>query len=126
MVRSVQLQQTSQHFLIEIATGGGRLSVYVRQLPVKHAEELLDSTVRVSGVCSTEFNHQRQLFAIRLMVPRAEDFVVELPAPQDPFAIAARPIGSLLQFAPQEAYGHPVKKARMAWKCRRKNATRCN
>jgi signal transduction histidine kinase len=109
VVRSIQLQEASQHYLIEIATGGGRLSVYVRHLPVARAEELLDSTVRVSGVCSTEFNHQRQLFAIRLMVPRPEDFKIELPAPQNPFAIAARPIGSLLQFAPQEAYGHPVK-----------------
>jgi signal transduction histidine kinase len=109
VVRSIQLQEASQHYLIEIATGGGRLSVYVRHLPVARAEELLDSTVRVSGVCSTEFNHQRQLFAIRLMVPRPEDFQIEHPAPQNPFAIAARPIGSLLQFAPQEAYGHPVK-----------------
>ncbi|HEV2694009.1 MAG TPA: ATP-binding protein, partial [Verrucomicrobiae bacterium] len=111
VVRSIQLHEPSQHYLIEIATGGGRLSVYVKQLPGKSAEELLDSTVRVRGVCSTEFNHQRQLFAIRLMVPRPEDLVVELPAPQDPFAVASRPIGSLLQFAPQEAYGHRVKVA---------------
>ncbi len=109
VVRSVQLQEASQHYQIEIATGGGRLLVYVRELPVTPAEELLDSTVRVRGVCSTAFNHQRQLFAIRLMVPRPEDFVVELPAPADPFAIPARPIGSLLQFAPQEGYGHQVK-----------------
>ena len=111
VVRSVQLHAASQHHLIEIATGGGRLSVYARQLPVTSAEELLDSTVRVRGVCSTQFNQRRQLFAIRLMVPRQEDFVVELPAPPDPFAIAPRPIGSLLQFTPQEAYGHQVKVA---------------
>lgn len=111
VVRSVQSLDGSQYHLIEIATGGGRLSVYARELPVRQPEELLDSTVRVRGVCSTLFNHQRQLFAIRLMVPRPEDFVIELPAPQDPFAIAARPIGSLLQFAPQEAYGRPVKVA---------------
>ena len=109
VVRSVQLHEASQHHLIEIATGAGRLSVYIRQLPLKREAELLDSTVRVRSVCSTRFNQQRQLFAIRLMVPRPEDFVIELPAPQDPFAIAARPIGSLLQFAPQEAYGHQVK-----------------
>ena len=66
---------------------------------------------RSRGVCSTQFNHQRQLFAIRLMVPRPEDFAIELPAPENPFAIAARPIGSLLRFAPQEAFGHPVKVA---------------
>jgi signal transduction histidine kinase len=111
VVRSVESLETSQYHLIEIATGGGRLSVYAWELPVKQPGELLDSTVRVRGVCSTQFNHQRQLFAIRLMVPRPEDFAIEIPAPENPFAIAARPIGSLLRFAPQEAFGHPVKVA---------------
>ena len=111
VVRSVQLIEASQYHLIEIATGGGRLSVYARQLPVMQTAELVDSTVRVRGVCSTRFNHQRQLFAIRLMVPRPDDLVIEAPAPRDPFAIPARPIGSLLQFAPQESSGHRVKVA---------------
>ena len=109
VVRSVQLHEASQHYLIEIATGGGRLSVYARQLPVKSAEELLDSTVRVRGVCSTQFNHQRQLFAIRLMVPQPDDLAIKIPAPAEPYAITSRPIGSLLQFDPQESYGHRVK-----------------
>jgi signal transduction histidine kinase len=111
IVRSVQFHEPSMHYQIEIATGGGRLSVFARELPVKQPQELLDSTVRVRGVCSTQFNHQRQLFAIRLMVPRPEDLVIEEAAPADPYAIASRPIGSLLQFAPQEAFGHRVKVA---------------
>jgi len=109
IVRSVQFHEPSAHYQIEIATGGGRLSVFARALPVKRPEDLLDSTVRVRGVCSTQFNHQRQLFAIRLMVPRPDDLVIEAPAPANPFAIALRPIGSLLQFAPQESFGHRVK-----------------
>ena len=109
VVRSVHLDEVSQHHLIEIVTGGGRLSVYVQNLPVKQTEELLDSTVRVRGVCSTQFNHQRQLFAIRLMVPRSDDVVIEIPSPKDPFAVAPRPMNSLLQFTPQETYGHRVK-----------------
>jgi signal transduction histidine kinase len=44
-------------------------------------------------------------------VPRPDDLVIELPAPLDPFGGVARPIGSLLQFAPQETYGHRVKVA---------------
>ena len=34
IVRSVNLHEASQHHLIEIVTGGGRISVYARQLPV--------------------------------------------------------------------------------------------
>ncbi|HOB33303.1 MAG TPA: hypothetical protein PKH32_10540, partial [Verrucomicrobiota bacterium] len=111
IVRTVYLDPASQYHLVEIATGGGRLSVFARHLPVERIEDLPDSKVRVRGVCSTLFNRRRQLFAIRLMVPRPEDLVIEQPAPKDPFAIAARPIGSLLQFAPQEPYGHRVRVA---------------
>jgi signal transduction histidine kinase len=109
IVRSARLLEDSQYHLIEIATGGGRLLVYAKELPVKQPEKLVDSTLRVRAVCSTKFNHRRQLFAIRLMVPRPEDLEIKIPAPNDSFAIAARPVGSLLQFAPQETYGHRVK-----------------
>ncbi len=109
IVRSARRLEASQFHQIEIATGGGRLLIFAKTLPVTKPEELLDSTVRVRGVCSTQFNHQRQLFAIRLMVPRPEDLEIKIPAPTDPFAIPARPVGSLLQFTPQETYGHRVK-----------------
>ncbi|HSY17909.1 MAG TPA: ATP-binding protein [Candidatus Acidoferrales bacterium] len=109
IVRSVRTLEGSDYHQIEIVTGGGRLLIFARGLPVASADELLDSTVRVRGVCSTQFNHQRQLFAIRLMVPRPDDLKIEIPAPRDPYAISERPIGSLLQFTPQETYGHRVK-----------------
>lgn len=111
IVRSARLLEDSQYNLIEIATGGGRLLVYAKELPVKRPDDLVDSTVQVRCVCSTKFNRERQLFAIRLMVPRPEDLEIKVTAPKDPFAITARPIGSLLQFAPQETYGHRVKVA---------------
>jgi signal transduction histidine kinase len=111
VVRSVEFNKASRFYLIELATGGGRLSVYAPELPVTNSVELLDSTVRVRGVCSTLFNRQRQLFAIRLMVPRPADLLIAQAAPADPFAVSARPIGSLLQFTPQESFGHRVKVA---------------
>ena len=111
IVRSIQPVEKMPYHLIEIATGGGRVLVFAKQLPGRSAEELLDSTVRVRGVCSTQFNHQRQLFSIRLMVPRPDDLKIEIPAAENPFAPAARPIGSLLQFTPQETYGHRIKLA---------------
>lgn len=111
IVRSVRPIENSEYHQVEITTGGGRLLIFAKDLPVQNPEELLDSTVRVRGVCSTQFNHQRQLFAIRLMVPRPDDLKIEIPATKDPFAVATRPIGSLLQFAPQSTYGHRVKVA---------------
>ena len=108
VVRSVKLDKASQYHQIEIVTGGGRLLIFARELPVARTEALLDSTVRVRGVCSTKFNHQRQLFAIRLMVPRPDDLKIEIPAAPEA-AIPAREIGSLLQFTPQETYAHLVK-----------------
>jgi signal transduction histidine kinase len=96
---------------VEIATGGGRLVVYVRDLPADRALELPDSAVRARGVCSTQFNRQRQLFSIRLMTSRADDLKIETPSSKDPFAIASRPIGSLLQFTPTQRSGHRVKVA---------------
>ena len=109
LVRSVAWNESFAYNVIDIATGGGRLSVYARTLPVKDTTELPDSIVRVRGVCSTLFNHQRQLFSIRLLVPRAQDFVIEVPAPTDPFSVAPRPIASLLRFTPQQSYGHRLK-----------------
>lgn len=109
IVRAVELTEWSPFYQLEVATGGGRLTTLVRDLPVKNAEELVDSTVKIRGVCSSVFNRQRQLFAIRLMIPRAEDLTIEKAAPSERFAMPAQKIGSLLQFAPQGSYGHRVK-----------------
>jgi PAS domain S-box-containing protein len=109
IVRSVEFEASSKHYLIELATGGGRLTVYATDLTAAQAQNLTDSTVRIRGVCTSQFNRQRQLFAIRLMVPRAEDVTVEIPATADPFDIPEQIIGSLFQFTPQGTYGHRVK-----------------
>lgn len=109
IVRSVYFDESSKHYLMELATGGGRLTVYATDLPVSSAQNLVDSTVRIRGVCSSQFNRQRQLFAIRLLVPRAGDVAVEIFAPVDPFAVPMQNIGGLFQFTPQDTYGHRVK-----------------
>ena len=108
-VRAAQYDEQSGFFLVDIATGGGRLTAYAKKLPAAQSGDLVDSTVAVRGVCVTQFNRQRQLFDIRLMVPRPTDFVIETPAPKNPFDVAALPIEKLLQFTPQGPYGHRVK-----------------
>jgi PAS domain S-box-containing protein len=109
VVRSVHLDEASQFLLIDVAAGGGRLTAYVTNLPPAQTPNLVDTTVRICGVCSSQFNRQRQLFYLRLMVPRPTDFVIEKPAAEQPFAIPTQTIGSLLQFSAQGTYGHRVK-----------------
>jgi PAS domain S-box-containing protein len=109
IVRSVQWDASTKYFVLGIAAGGGRLTALVAKLPVQEGDALVDSTVRIRGVCVTRFNLQRQLFDTRLLIPRPEDLAIETPAPPDPFNIPARPMEQLLQFAPQGSYGHRVK-----------------
>ena len=111
IVRSVQWNEATKYFVMGIATGGGRLTALVAKLPIQQGEDLVDSMVRIRGVCTTRFNLQRQLFDTRLLVPQPEDLVVESPAPQNPFDITASPMEQLLQFTPQGSYGHRVKVA---------------
>ena len=109
IVRAVRFEEESKHYLIDVVTGGERFTAYIKQLPVSQPEELVDSIVKVRGVCSTLFNRQRQLFGFRLLVPRPADLVIEKPAPGNPFAIPAQTIESLLRFTPQGTFGHRVK-----------------
>lgn len=109
VVRAVRMDDQMHYFVIEVATGEGRVTVRARQLPVNRSEDLIDSTIRVRGVCFTEFNRQRQLFNFGLLVPRPEDLVVTEPSPPNPFSIAAQPIKSLLLYRPQGAYQHRLK-----------------
>jgi len=108
-VRSVQFEQESQNYLIDVVMGGERFTACARQLPVTNTAELVESVVRVRGVCSTLFNRLRQLFGFRLLVPRETDLVLEKPASANPFDVPTQGISSLLQFTAQGTFGHRVK-----------------
>jgi PAS domain S-box-containing protein len=108
-VRAARFDEASRFFLVDIATGGGRITAYARKLPVSQSGGLVDSQVTVRGVCVTEFNRQRQLFDIQLLVPHPTDLVIQTAAPLNPFDAPTLPIEKLLQFTPQGPYGHRVK-----------------
>ncbi|HVV00367.1 MAG TPA: PAS domain-containing sensor histidine kinase, partial [Verrucomicrobiae bacterium] len=111
IVRACYPDEATGQKVIELATGGGRLKAYSRALPIQNPDALIDSTVRIRGVCSTVFNRRGQLFRIRLLVPSAQDVQVLTPAPRNPFHIPPRNISALLRFTPQGIYGHRVKVA---------------
>jgi hypothetical protein len=109
LVRAVHFDKDTQNFLVDIVTGGERFTIYSRQLPVAQPEDLVDSVVQVRGVCSTLFNHQRQLFGIRLLVPQPGGLVITTPAPSSPYDMPLQKVNSLLQFSPEGTFGDRVK-----------------
>ncbi len=108
-VRAVRFEKESGYFLIDFVKGGERFTVYAKQLPVAQAADLVSSTMKVRGVSATMFNHQRQLFGIRILVPQADGLTVEKPAPANPFDLPVQKINSLLQFAPGGTFNDRVK-----------------
>lgn len=108
VVRSVRSEEGKLFRTIEVATGDGRVAAYATELPVS-AEELIDSSVRVRGVCFTQFNRQRQLFDFGIVVPEPGDIIIQRTGPADPFAAPLRPIKSVLQYTAQGSYGHRIK-----------------
>ena len=109
VVREIRFEETGAFYLIDLATGQGRLTLQARELPVAQTGQLIDSTVRAKGVCITHFNAQRQLFDISILVPLPEDLVILRPAPNDPQALTEQPIKSVMQYTLGSAYGHRVK-----------------
>ena len=112
VVRAVTFDPQTKYYAVEIETSSGRVTVLVAKLPVPDPATLIDSTVEARGVCATRFTTRRQLFDVRLLLPRPEDLVVESAAPKNPFAdTPLRPISQLLQFSPHSPLGHRVKVA---------------
>ncbi len=94
---------------LDIDMGGGRITIFLPPPVRPDLQRLVDSTVRIRGVCGTWFNRLRQLFGVRLMVPSWENITVEEPAGGEAPDQLAQPIGTLLRFTPQGSYGHRVK-----------------
>jgi PAS domain S-box-containing protein len=109
IVRAVRFESETGSYALDMVAGGERFTAFCKDLGNIDEDSLVDSAVRVRGVCSTLFNRQRQLFGFRMLVPRASDLTVETPAPTSPFNIVAQSIGSLLQYAPDGGFGHRVK-----------------
>ncbi|HEY1169845.1 MAG TPA: sensor histidine kinase [Verrucomicrobiae bacterium] len=110
-VRSTTKLRTDGAFMLQfdLATSGGVISVRVPNYDATFAERLVDSEIMVKGACMTFFNNRRQMTGIRLAVPDFDQITILKPAPADAFAVSARTINSLHQFAPEAAFGHRVK-----------------
>ena len=107
MVRSAQVMKDGRaRFILQIPDG--RVIGYISGhggIP----QGLVDSRVRIRGVCGAIFNHEGQIVAVRIFVPGPDKIQILEAGPPDPFALASWPIGRLHQFNWPVLHGHRLK-----------------
>lgn len=98
LVRSVTYV-ASQKTMVEVSMGGYRVRVFPKLPPTVDPRSLVAARVRVRGTAATSFNYaRRQLTAINIMVPTAEDFIVEEPEQHPPFEQPFIPLDDVAKF----------------------------
>jgi hypothetical protein len=86
VVRSVGVTATRK-LEVDISLGGYRVRVFPKLPPQVDPQSLIAAKVRVRGTVTMSFNAGiRQLTAVNLFVPTAEDFIVEQAETHPPFA----------------------------------------
>jgi signal transduction histidine kinase len=105
--RSEAVADNEATWKLQVATGGGQLPV---SLSRQQGQSLaVDTEVRLRGVCFYQFNKARQVVSPVLQIPRNQPVFVTRSAPADPFAVAERPVSSLLQFSAEDWFSHRVR-----------------
>jgi signal transduction histidine kinase len=91
---------------LNLAMNGQSVMTYVENLDETNAAKLINTTIRLRGVCYSRYNMKRQLRAPWLAVSSMGDITVERQPPRRPEEIA---IASLAQFNSSGFYGNLVK-----------------
>ena len=83
-----------------VKVDGGKLKVYVKDWQEKpDFKAIVDSQVRVRGVCSTITNEHRQFVGAELWTPDWGHIRVEQASPADPWSVDALTLGELRRYA---------------------------
>jgi len=110
IVRSGQVVANDGRLRLQVEVPGGRVVAYI---PEHHGlpPGVVDSRVRIQGVCGAIFNSKSQLVGISLFVPTMREIKVLETSPADPFSVGSRPVGNLQTFSFRGLPMHRVKVA---------------
>jgi len=103
VVRSTWIE--NDHVQLLLDAGGRRIPCNFPGAPNQSLPQLVDTEVRVTGACGSEFNTNGQLVGIRMFIPDRRHVVVTRPAPQNPPTLST---AALLRFDPKLRAGHRV------------------
>ena len=78
---------------------------------------LMDSVVRIRGVCGSKFNNRRQITGVEMWIPSLDLIQIIEPAAADPFSLPTQPIISLSQAHGRAAFQRRAKIAGVVTAC---------
>lgn len=105
VVRSVEPLVNGIRFEVNLDNGGGKILVNAQNKQTI----LVDSSVRLRGICFYLFNNKRQLIRPYLVIPQGEAIKVIESGTTNLNALPIRPVESLLQFNVNQTYAHRVR-----------------
>lgn len=109
LVRSVSYVP-SQKTMVEISIGGHRVRVFPKLPSGLNPRSLVAAKVTVRGTAATSFNAaRRHLTAVNLIVPRAEDFVVEETELHSPWDQPAVALGDIARYRANATLGERMR-----------------
>ncbi|MDR3457545.1 MAG: sensor histidine kinase [Verrucomicrobiae bacterium] len=96
-IEGIVLSATNNEHL-EIGTQGGRIACFVAS--GRNLDRLLNAIVRVRGVVVADWDKSRHVQGLHLNLPSEEFVSLEMPPPENPFAMPGKQIKALLYYDP--------------------------
>lgn len=94
---------------IELASGGYRFRAFFPIAPNVNPQSLVGAKVLVRGTAAAAFNAPlRHFLTVTLFIPQPADFIIEEPAPANPFDDPPIPLNSIAQYRKDNSPGNQV------------------
>ena len=106
IVQDAQLDH--DHMKLDLASEGRRLLVNLMDPAGLDKDRLIDTRIKVTGVCASMYNPSNQLVGAWLAVPSSRQISIEELPVADPFSAPIRPIASLMAFTARNTSEHRV------------------
>ncbi len=94
---------------LDLDTRAGHILTRIREFRKEDAGRLVDSVVRIRGVCGSRFNPRKQFLGLRLYVNDMSQVVVEQPGLEDPFQLPITRIAAVGGSSPRNNPGRRIR-----------------
>jgi signal transduction histidine kinase len=107
VLRTVELRGNEP--IIEVVSGGYRFHAYIPAPSETNLQALVGAKVLLKGTAATAYNAPLRHFVnVTLYIPRADDFVIEQPAPANPYSEPLTPLNAIAQYRKNRPPGSQV------------------